>query len=165
MATDWDALLERTNQENPEAVKLTEENPRFAGEFLRVEKGHTEYGESLIAILRDPEGNERSLWLFHTALRSGFIKQKPQPGERVAVAYKGKVKGSNGFNYEKYVVVVDREKAPADWDTVAKEYPADDLESPMPAIGPPVAAHNRRDVEEMAFAESNQVAPNPATDW
>jgi hypothetical protein len=40
------------------------------GTFLRLEQGHTRFGESPIAII-SVDGIERSVWLFHQVLRNG----------------------------------------------------------------------------------------------
>jgi hypothetical protein len=149
MTKDWDALLQEADQDFPEAIILNEENPRFVGEFVKVEKGTTSYGDRLIAIMRDPTGNTRSLWLIHTVLKNEFVRARPCAGERIAVVWKGKVKGGGGFTYDKYRVVVDRAEETVDWETVAAT-DTDDGVAVEAANSFPVSPHNRRDVEELS---------------
>lgn len=87
------------------------------GHFKRLERGHDKDGkEHPIAVL-EIDGEERSLWLLQTALRSQFKRVKPEPGEliRVSMATEKKL-GGNGFNYWPFkVTALERPPETVDW--------------------------------------------------
>lgn len=112
-------LAEKVNQGYPEAWKPNA-GETFVGVFQRLETGHTSYGQAWIAILTDPaSGQERSIWLLHTALRNQFKRQAPAPGELVAVKYEGKTTSQSGMKYDNWTVRVDRGDTTPDWSKVA----------------------------------------------
>lgn len=109
-------ILERAGADYPAAVILDDDHPQFAGEFVRLENGVTRFGARHILIARDPDGNERSLWLTTTVLISAFKKLRLQKGETFAVAYRGVRQGANG-EYKDYRAVKEGSDE-VDWDTI-----------------------------------------------
>lgn len=111
-------LAEKVDQGYPESWR-PEAGDTFVGVFQRLESGHTSYGPAWIAVLSDVKtGEERSIWLLHTALRNQFKRHAPVAGELVAVKYEGKATSSTGQKYDNWTVRVDRSDKPADWSHV-----------------------------------------------
>ena len=124
-----DQLRERLTAENPEMWDAAVE-PEIVGVFTRLESAPTAYGPKWIVVLTLPDGSERSVWLFHTALRNELAKLKPVEGELVAIAHLGKKQTEDGkTTYDAYKVVVDRVPTVHSWDAVA---PAEISETPAP---------------------------------
>jgi hypothetical protein len=99
----------------PDKRELGHPDP-LVGELMRVETGHTSYGPKTIAVVRDVEGREWSVWLLATVLADEFRRQAPQIGELLAVRYEGRVRPqAGGTAYAKYRLVVDRGDAGIDW--------------------------------------------------
>lgn len=88
----YQALIDQAKAGYPESWIPEKEGEALAGKFLRIEMGWSEYGRAPIAIVESEDGKERSVWLFHEALRSQFATAAPQPGDSVAVLYLGKQK-------------------------------------------------------------------------
>lgn len=110
----------------------------IVGGFLRIETGMTPNGPAPVAVIGTTEG-ERSVFLFYEALKSGFRRSQPEPGERIAIRYEGKKPSKTptvGRNaeYHDFSVTVDRASERAvDWNTVlGGETPRGDNE-PSPA--------------------------------
>jgi hypothetical protein len=113
------ALGERVRQERPESWIPSAEDPLLVGEFVRLERGRTSYGESPIVVLRTEDGQERAVWLLHAVLRNELGRLRPRVGEAVAIHYLGRKTSGAGQTYEAYRVEVDRIEEAADWDAVA----------------------------------------------
>lgn len=123
-------LAEKVEQGYPESWR-PEAGDTFVGVFQRLESGHTSYGPAWIAVLADVQsGEERSIWLLHTALRNQFKRHAPAPGELVAVKYEGKATSGSGQKYDNWTVRVDRSDKPANWAQV----PGDNEDSPAPTF-------------------------------
>lgn len=94
-----------------------------SGAFVTLGSGMTEYGPAPFVILGTAEG-EVSVWLFYESLKTGFLREKPQPGELVAIRYEGEKPVKNPAKgrkktYHDYRVAVDRpEAAPVSWDVL-----------------------------------------------
>lgn len=125
-------LAEKVEQGYPESWR-PEAGQTLVGVFQRLESGHTSYGPAWIAILSDvASGEERSVWLLHTALRNQFKRHAPAAGELVAIKYEGKATSSTGQKYDNWTVRVDRGEAAADWSKVPGD--ADGPQSAAPTF-------------------------------
>lgn len=133
-------LRERADRQYPESWVPKAAGDTIAGEFVRLDTGTTSYGEQTIAVLREQNGVERSVWLLHAVLRNELAKLRPKPGELVLIRYDGKKDSAAGTRYAAYRVEVDREQAPTDWDALAD---ADDV----PDEAGPVASDVPADTE------------------
>jgi hypothetical protein len=114
-------LRERAERDFPETWKPSDGDRALAGEFVRLDQGHTAYGPASIAVIRTEDGRERSLWLLHAALKAQFGRARPRAGELVVVKYEGKKTSAAGQSYESYRVVLDREREAPNWDALAAE--------------------------------------------
>lgn len=117
------AAQEALDREAPLVWRPEKPGDEITGVFLRVESGNTQFGPAPVVILLDGDGKERSVWLFAEALRSGFDRTRPTPGETIGIRYLGKEKAKNpspgkSDTYHNYkVVVADRTAAQqVDWD-------------------------------------------------
>lgn len=125
MPTDDDAadriaqLQERADHAAPESWIPEAAGEEIAGELVRYESGHTAYGRQVIAVVKPPNADERSLWLLHSVLRAEFAKQRPRPGELVLIRYLGRKQGADGTGYAAYRLEIDRDQAAVDWDAIA----------------------------------------------
>jgi hypothetical protein len=118
-------LLAKLDAGYPVSWVPENEGDTIVGTFIRLETGPTAFGPSLVAILVDQEGNERSVWIFYESLKSGFRRAEPAPGEKIAVRYMGKKPVKNATpgrrsEYHYFQVAVDRpitSEKPVDWST------------------------------------------------
>lgn len=125
-----DQLKGRLTAENPEMWDAAVE-PEIVGVFTRLESAPTAYGPKWIVVLTLPDGSERSVWLFHTALRNELAKLKPVEGELVAIAHLGKKQTEDGkTTYDAYKVVVDRAPTVHSWDAVGETVTGDQVATP-----------------------------------
>jgi hypothetical protein len=118
-------MREQTAREYPESWIPTEEDPVIAGEFLRLEHGHTAYGAQDIVVVRTEDGRERSVWLLHEVLKNQLVRIAPKPGELLCIRWKGKRTSGGGNEYDDYRVDVDRQGEGPDWSAVAGAPPVD----------------------------------------
>jgi hypothetical protein len=97
----------------PEALRM-EPGDVVAGVLERYATGRTTYqDEAHIAVLSLEDGSQRALWLLDTVLLDEWRKQRPRPGDLVAVAYFGKKAPAGGGDpYNAYRLVVDRGDQP-----------------------------------------------------
>lgn len=134
-----EALAERVDASDPQAWKPRDPDaghpPKLVGTLIRQEEGHTSYGPAKIAVLRDPDGKDWSVWLLHNVLKGEFQRKNPRIGELVAIKYEGTVPPHDGqAGYEKYRVEVDRaDDAAADWGAAEASEPARVIEPVTPA--------------------------------
>ena len=99
--------LDDVEDDHPESW-IPKVGDRLVGVLERYETAGTVHGPALIAIVRDENSNElRSVWVFHTVLRSEFKKQRPQPGERIGI----KRRRDSNKGYRRYALIVDRTDA------------------------------------------------------
>jgi hypothetical protein len=102
-----------------------EPEDKLIGDVVELAENDGGFGEyPVVAVLTD-DGDEKAVHGFHTVLRGELAKQQPAVGDRIGIAYHGKVKGKNGTEYESYRVIVEpAEPKPAvtpDWDKHASE--------------------------------------------
>src|SRR5215210_3049859 len=91
------------------------------GEFLRLDRGTTEYGAAAIAVIRTDDGRERAIWLLHAVLKNELARVRPEPGERLAIRFDGRKRSAKGHNYAAYSVAVDREETAPSWEDIDDE--------------------------------------------
>jgi hypothetical protein len=71
----------------------------FEATFSHFTIGTTETGDCPIAVV-EIDGEDRSLWLWQTAIRSRFKRLRPRKGERLALMFAGsKTTSSSGRGY------------------------------------------------------------------
>ena len=107
MAEEATAVTEEET-DYPENWRFDEDGVEVRGKFVKFDLGQTQdYGEVPIVVL-NVDGVERSVWLFHTALRSKFQKEVNrrdiQPGEQINIKQAGEKKGKNKRPYMNYIV-------------------------------------------------------------
>lgn len=122
-------VADRLEKDYPKTVILSEENPKLVGEFIRVDSGPSEYGPVPIVVLRDKDGEELGLWLFHAVLKNQFAQKSPKVGAIVGVRYLGESMGGSGRKYHNYRVEVwsDAEAQDFDWSILTDEDASADL--------------------------------------
>ena len=95
------------------------------GPLLRYDRATTKDGDEADIAVIEVDGEPRSLWLLHQALRSQFAKHKPVVGEVVHVANHGKKESaSTGRMYWDWQLSVEREGEDnyvPDWSTLIAE--------------------------------------------
>jgi hypothetical protein len=97
---------------------IPEVGETLIGTLERYDSATTVYGESDIAVIRDEaSGGLRGFWLLHAVAISEFAKQKPKPGERVAIkrlpdGQNQNPQGGRASKYKRYLVRVDRQADP-----------------------------------------------------
>lgn len=98
----------QTNEEQEFARgwRFDEDGPEVRGKFVKFDVGHTEHGQCPIVVL-NVDGEERSVWCFHTALKSKFQQEvnrrDVQVGELIVIKQAGEKQGANR-KYMNYVV-------------------------------------------------------------
>ena len=95
-------------EDYPRGWRFDEDGPEVSGKFVKFDVGQTkEYGSCPIIIL-NVNGEERSVWCFHQALRSKFQQEVHrrdlEAGETVFIRQVGEKKSGNQRNYMAYVV-------------------------------------------------------------
>jgi hypothetical protein len=98
---------QEAEEEYPRNWRFDEDGLEVRGKFVKFDQGMTqEYGDCPIVVL-NVDGEERSVWLFHTALRSKFQKEVNRRdfvvGEQVNIKQVGEKKGKNR-TYMNYMV-------------------------------------------------------------
>ena len=110
--------------EFPASFIATQPGDSVAGTLVRFSKGVSAYGEKVIAVIEDPDGNEHSLWLFGHVLLSKFAELRPAVGEAIEVRYLGLRKAAAGHTYENWSLMLpDRPQGEfePDWSALAAE--------------------------------------------
>lgn len=148
-----DRLRDRASRDFPQPWVAENPDDEIAGELLRYERGNTRsYGEKWIAVLRTPEGEERSVWLLHTVLNNQFARLKPKVGELVLIRYQGKREGAGGSTYDDYRVEIDRgEDMAPDWSELGADGDGDVTADVRAAASADIPLH-----EPLGEAESDQ---------
>lgn len=105
--TEQATTTPETEEEFPRNWRFDEDGTTVMGTFVKFDLGQTqEYGECPIVVL-EVDGEERSVWLFHTALRNKFQKEVNRRdfvvGEQVNIKQKGEKKGKK-YKYTDYMV-------------------------------------------------------------
>ena len=110
------AARAKLDQPRAETFKFTKAGDEIAGVVVRLDLADTEYGPQRIVVVDPGDGNLRSIWLLHDALRSQMEKLRPQPGDAIAVRYNGKVTSEKtGRGYHAYTVTSDRDRPAFTW--------------------------------------------------
>jgi hypothetical protein len=111
LAARAEALRERAEGEFPESWRPGEEDqPETLVGLLesKVVGPDLGYGPREIVVLRTLEGVRWSVWLIHDVLIQEFERQKPNPGDLIAVHYDGRREGGQGKSgFHMYRLVVD----------------------------------------------------------
>lgn len=105
---EFDALLAQAQKTFPPAVILGD-GESIAGEFVRMDSGPTQgYGDAPIVVFKDAlSGEEKALWLLHTALRTQVGRARPTAGEKFVCVKMGKrIAKRTNRAYEDYRFVV-----------------------------------------------------------
>jgi hypothetical protein len=111
------AAKARLDQQRAETFRFERAGDVIAGTVARLDVGDTAYGEAKIVVLDPGDGNLRSVWLIHDALRSQMERIRPKPGDVIAVRYNGKVESqASGRQYHSYTVSTDQDKPGFTWD-------------------------------------------------
>jgi hypothetical protein len=134
------AAKAKLDQPRAETLKFTTAGDEIVGTVVRLDVADTEYGPQRIVVVDPGDGNLRSIWLLHDALRSQMAKLKPQPGDVVAVRYLGRQKSASGRSYHAYTVTTDKDRPQFSWDGV-----------PAPADPP----------DNYAFEDGEPLPPEP----
>ena len=80
----------------------------LSGTLSRYNGATTKYGDCIIAVIENEvDGKPVSLWITHTVLKNEFARQKPRPGESIAVKYFGE---DSARGYHRWKLLVDREE-------------------------------------------------------
>jgi hypothetical protein len=109
------AARAKLDQPRAETFRFEEPGDEIVGTVVRLDVGETVYGSVRIVVVDPGDGNLRSIWLIHDALKSQMAKQKPQPGDVIAVRYLGKQKSSNDGDYHAYTVTSDKDRPGFTW--------------------------------------------------
>jgi hypothetical protein len=115
------SLTDRLDRRHAESWIPGAPGEALEGEFVRLDRGQTEYGAAAIAVIRTDDGSERAVWLLHAVLKSELARVRPKPGERLAIRFDGRKKSAKGHSYAAYSVAVDREDSPPSWDEIDDE--------------------------------------------
>jgi hypothetical protein len=113
----------RVDLKSPTSWRPVDQGDEVSGHFVRLDEGFAKDGAACpIAVLRTDDG-EVGVWLWHTVLRQGFARLRPQPGEAVLVRYLGKrTSESSGRNYHAYTVDAPaREPIEPDWSSLTSD--------------------------------------------
>src|SRR5215207_7993353 len=68
---------------------------QLIGGVTDVDERDGEYGLYPIVCVLTDDGDEFAVHGFHTVLRNEFAKQRPEVGDRIGIAYHGKITGKN----------------------------------------------------------------------
>jgi hypothetical protein len=136
-------LEERLEQGAAKAWRPDESDPNpVVGTVTNVEMGASEYGSYPIVTIQTEAGEEFAIHGFRTVLKNEFMKQRPQPGERIGVKDLGEQAtkpGSKFKSYHGYVLKVERAQGSAfDWNRLGA--PVDDSPLHDPYAQEPQAA-------------------------
>lgn len=118
----------------------------ISGTLIRYSSATTAYGRATIAVIEDEASGERiSVWLIHTVLKNEFQKQRPEPGERLAIKYFGVV---DAANYHRYKLLVDRPDEVPDFGSSAT---TDELPGDFALSKPPSSEADHGADEDVPF--------------
>jgi hypothetical protein len=98
----WDDLERRAGRDYPTAwmPDKNDEHPRVLfGTLVEYQHGPvSDYSDERpwIAVVEDRDDRLWSVWLNRAVLRDEFARRRPKPGERLAIAYKGRAKKKRG---------------------------------------------------------------------
>jgi hypothetical protein len=107
----------RLDQPRAESWKGENAGDEIAGIVKRLDTAETAYGTARIVVVDPGDGQLRSIWLIHDALKSQMEKLKPDVGDCIAVRYLGKLNSpKTGRSYHAYSVSTDRDRPGFKWD-------------------------------------------------
>jgi hypothetical protein len=109
------AARRKLDEPRAETFRFSKAGDEIVGTVVRLDVADTEYGQQRIVVVDPGDGNLRSIWLLHDALRSQMEKQRPEPGDVIAVRYLGRQQSANGRSYHAYTVTSDRERPQFQW--------------------------------------------------
>jgi hypothetical protein len=109
------AARAKLDQPRAETFRFAHEGDEIVGTVVRLDVADTEYGSQRIVVVDPGDGNLRSIWLLHDALRSQMEKLRPEPGDVIAIRYLGRQKSANGRSYHAYTVTSDRDRPQFQW--------------------------------------------------
>jgi hypothetical protein len=109
------AARAKLDQPRAETFRFAHEGDEIAGTVVRLDVADTEYGPQCIVVVDPGDGNLRSIWLLHDALRSQMEKLRPEPGTVIAVRYLGRQQSANGRSYHAYTVTTDWDRPQFQW--------------------------------------------------
>jgi hypothetical protein len=130
---DWDAIRERMQKRldegYPPAWLPEEVGEELVGVVVAIKPAvRTQYGPCpVVTVVTPGTGTKYSVWLTHVVLKQEFVRQRPEPGEAIALRYEGEVRPEGGgAAYENYSLVVDRpEEQGVDWEAISRRYKLD----------------------------------------
>jgi len=114
-------LAAQLDRRHAESWIPDEPGDTIEGEFVRLDRGTTEYGAAAIAVIRTDDGSERAVWLLHAVLKQELGRVRPEPGERLAIRFDGRKTSTRGHSYAAYSVAVDREESAPSWEDIDDE--------------------------------------------
>jgi hypothetical protein len=109
------AARAKLDQPRAETFRFGKAGDEIAGTVVRLDEADTEYGSQRIVVVDPGDGNLRSIWLLHDALRSQMEKLAPDPGDVIAVRYLGRQQSANNRSYHAYTVTSDRDRPQFQW--------------------------------------------------
>jgi hypothetical protein len=116
------AARAKLDQPRAETFRFSEAGDEIAGTVTRLDVADTEYGPQRIVVIDPGDGNLRSIWLLHDALRYQMEKLRPQPGAVIAIRYGGKVASEKtGRTYHAYTVTSDKDAPAFTWGEPARQ--------------------------------------------
>lgn len=91
---------------------------KTVGQVVSLDTRDGQYGAYPVVTVAADDGREVAVHAFHTVLRGELARLRPEPGERIGIAYHGRGDGS----YERYRVIVERDRPAGgvDWDREAQ---------------------------------------------
>lgn len=99
------------------------------GVIVGFDRAPTKFGEADIVRVKPAEGEERSLWLTATVLKSKMARLKPKVGERITVEYLGEREGANATYGDYAVEMPDRPPYVPDWDKLDADAVVEEVEA------------------------------------
>ena len=119
------AARAKLDKPRAETFRFAHEGDEIAGTVVRLDVADTEYGSQRIVVVDPGDGNLRSIWLLHDALRSQMEKLRPEPGDVIAVRYLGRQQAQgSGRSYHAYTVTTDADRPQFQWGSPGTRPPA-----------------------------------------
>jgi len=91
-----------------------EPDEKIVGTVDSVDEFEGKFGAYPVLTIIEDGGGDVSVHCFHTVLKREVARQRPEPGDRIAIKYFGR---DEERGYERYRVIVEKEtgKTPIDW--------------------------------------------------
>jgi hypothetical protein len=134
----YDDLRQQADEPKPESWKAEKAGDEIAGLVVKLDSAFDREGtEHGIVVLKTGDGTLRSVWLLGEVLVNQTLKVSPQPGDRLLIQYRGKVKNkTSGRMYHDFRVVTDRQVSTW-WDRAGKNVKATVTEDEPDALPEP----------------------------